>query len=122
MLQLKLWSWSMRKGYRATPQTASPLGFQHPAIEQLPLQQLKPAEQRLRTHNRAQKRKLAAILRTVGFIDPIVADDNGNVLAGHMRLEVAQELGLKTVPVIRISHLNDLEKRTYALAANRLAE
>jgi DNA modification methylase len=83
---------------------------------------LKPAEGWPRTHNRAQKRKLAAILRTVGFIDPIVADENWNVLAGHLRLDVAHELGLTTVPVIQISHLNNVEKRTYALAANRIAQ
>jgi len=112
----------MRKRYRTPPRTESPLGFQHPAIEQLPIEQLKPAERRPRTHNRAQKRKLAAILRTVGFIDPIVADENWNVLAGHLRLEVGHELGLKTIPVIQISHLNDTEKRTYVLAANRIAE
>jgi DNA modification methylase len=65
---------------------------------------------------------LAAILRTVGFIDPVVVDEDNNVLAGILRCEVAGELGLKTVPAIQINHLNELEKRAYVLAANRLAE
>lgn len=112
----------MRKHHRARSKAASPLGFQHPSIEQWPIERLKLAKRQLRTHNRAQKRKLAAILRTVGFIDPVVADEDGNVLSGHLRIEVAQELGLGTVPVILISHLNELQKRIYVLAANRLAE
>jgi DNA modification methylase len=37
-------------------------------------------------------------------------------------LDVAHELGLETIPVIQISHLNVAEKRAYALAANRIAE
>ena len=98
------------------------LRFQHPAITQMPVNALQPATRLFRTHNRAQKRKLKAILSAVGFIDPLVVDENRKVLAGRLRLDVAIELGLETVPVIQVSHLNELEKRAYVLAANRLAE
>ncbi|MBN9149786.1 DNA methyltransferase [Nitrobacter sp. 62-23] len=98
------------------------LPFQHPAITHAALSDLKLPDLRLRTHNRESRRKLAAILRTVGFIDPVVVDENNNVLAGILRCEVAGELGLETVPILQIYHLNEIEKRTYILAANRLAE
>jgi DNA modification methylase len=39
-----------------------------------------------------------------------------------LRCEVAHDLGLETIPVIQIDHLNEVEKRAYVLAANRLAE
>jgi ParB-like chromosome segregation protein Spo0J len=56
-----------------------------------------------------------------GFINPIIVDENGNVIAGHLRLEVAGLLGMTEVPVIQITHLTDLEKRALALAENRIA-
>ncbi|HVX35069.1 MAG TPA: DNA methyltransferase [Hyphomicrobium sp.] len=83
---------------------------------------MKLPERRLRTHNRASRRKLATILQAVGFIDPVVIDEHNNVLAGILRCEVAAELGLETIPVIQINHMSEVEKRAYILAANRLAE
>lgn len=112
----------MNKRRRMPAAPTSPLPFQHPAIEQISVDQLIPAERQLRIHNRAQKRKLKAILRAVGFIDPVVVDEKLRMLAGHLRLQIAIEIGLETVPVIQICHLNELEKRAYVLAANRIAE
>ena len=40
----------------------------------------------------------------------------------HGRVEAAKQLGLETVPVIRLEHLSDAQKRAYILADNRLAE
>jgi DNA modification methylase len=106
------------------PKTVHPhvLEFQHPSIQQVPVALLVQPEKLFRTHNRAQKRKLKAILRRLGFIDPLVVDEHFKVLAGVLRLQVAMELGLETVPVIKINHLGELEKRAYVLVANRLAE
>ena len=74
-----------------------------------------------RTHNRKQRRKLAKIIRNVGFINPIVVDGNGMILAGHGRHAAAIELGMTHVPVIVLSEMTDVEKRAYALADNQLA-
>ncbi|MEH6949744.1 ParB/Srx family N-terminal domain-containing protein [Nitrobacter sp. NHB1] len=113
----------MRKRKKIIARSAADiLPFQHPAINQVALSDLKLPARKLRTHNRASRRKLAAILRTVGFIDPVVIDENNNVLAGILRCEVAGELGLDTIPAIQISHMNEIEKRAYVLAANRLGE
>jgi DNA modification methylase len=112
----------MRKRKITARSKSDILPFQHPAINQVVLSDLKLPARRLRTHNRASRRKLAAILRTVGFIDPVVIDENNNVLSGILRCEVAGELGLETIPGIQISHMNEIEKRAYVLAANRLGE
>lgn len=42
------------------------------------------------------------VLRTVGFVNPIVTDSDNTVLAGHLRLDAAIALGLAEVPVIRV--------------------
>src|SRR5208337_2993296 len=44
------------------------------------------------------------------------------ILAGHGRVRAAQLLGLASVPVLRIDHLSEAERRAYILADNRLAE
>ena len=44
------------------------------------------------------------------------------VVCGHARLEAAKLLGLKRIPVIRITHLSEPEIRAYMLADNKLAE
>ncbi len=96
-------------------------GFWHPKIEMLPLKRLRPAKRNARTHSKKQREKLLAIIRRFGFINPIIIDEEGNVIAGHLRLEVAKLLGMTHVPVIQITYLSELEKRALALAENRIA-
>ena len=57
-----------------------------------------------------------------GFVNPLVADDHGRIVAGHARPEAAKLIGLKKVPVIRLSHLSETDVRAYMLADNKLAE
>ena len=49
-------------------------------------------------------------------------DDDGHIIAGHGRVEAAKGLNITTVPAVRLSHLNETEKRAYVIADNRLAE
>ena len=104
----------------------SPIGpddrrFWHPKIELWPIKKLRQSKRNARTHSKKQREKLLAIIRRFGFINPMIIDENGNVIAGHLRLEVAGLLGMTHVPVIQITHLTDLEKRALALAENRIA-
>ena len=79
-----------------------------------------------RTHSRKQRRALAKIIRKVGFINPIVVDGNGMILAGHSRHAVALELGMTLIPVIVLSEMTEVQKREAeykaALAAKKSAE
>lgn len=98
------------------------LKFQHPKIEYLPIEKLRPAKRNPRTHNKKQTEKLYAIIRQFGFINPIIIADDGTIIAGHLRFQVAKLMHLAEVPVIRIQHLTDAEKRAFALAENRIAQ
>jgi hypothetical protein len=51
----------------------------------------------------------------------MVADD-GELIAGHGRVLAATMLGLKDVPVIRLAHLDEAERRAYRIADNKLTE
>ena len=52
---------------------------------------------------------------------PVVLDAQGRICAGHARVEAAKLLGMKLIPVIRATHLNETETRAFALADNKIA-
>ncbi len=88
--------------------------------ELVPTADLKQAARRTRTHNGKKRQTLESSIRTYGMLDPITVNSANVIVDGHLRFEVAQKLGFRTVPVIRISHLSDAELRAYAVAANKL--
>jgi ParB-like chromosome segregation protein Spo0J len=83
---------------------------------------LRPTQHNARTHSKKQIRQIADSIKRFGVINPIIADDRGRIVAGHARVEAAKLVGLKHVPVIRLSHLREAEIRAYMLADNKLAE
>jgi ParB-like chromosome segregation protein Spo0J len=50
----------------------------------------------------------------------LIADDD-EIVAGHGRVAAAKLLGIETVPVVRLSHLSEAERRAYVIADNKLA-
>jgi DNA modification methylase len=91
-------------------------------IEMLPLHALRPYGRNARTHSKHQIRQIAASIKRFGFTNPILVSDDYVIIAGHGRFEAAKLLGLAGVPVVRLSHLSEDERRAYVLADNRLAE
>ena len=82
----------------------------------------RPNSRNVRTHSKKQLGQIATSVEKFGFLNPILVDETGMVLAGHGRLEAARLLGISQVPVVVITHLSDAEKRAYVLADNKLAE
>ena len=91
-------------------------------IEKLPIGQLKPAVGNARTHSKKQVQEIANSMVRFGHTNPVIADNDGNIIAGHARVAATKLLGLKYVPVIRLRHLNETEIRAYRLADNKLAQ
>jgi len=83
---------------------------------------LKPYPNNPRKRSRASRRRLARLIKKYGFTQAILCDESWVILAGHGRLEAAQELGLETVPVVRILGLSEAEKSGLRLSDNRAAE
>lgn len=92
-----------------------------PKLEMLPVTALRPHKGNARTHTRGQIRQIAESIQRFGFTNPVLISDDGEVLAGHGRLMAAKELGLGSVPTVKLSHLNAEERRAYVLADNKLA-
>jgi len=88
----------------------------------VPIDKVRLNPRNARTHAKRQIRQIADSIRAFGFLNPIMLDDAGAVLAGHGRLAAARLLGLATVPTLQASGLSETQKRAYVLADNKLAE
>ncbi len=86
------------------------------------LDELLPYGKNARTHSDEQVALIAGSIRSFGFTNPILVDGGNGIIAGHGRVMAARKLGLASVPVIELSHLNDRDKRALIIADNKLAE
>ena len=82
---------------------------------------LKPYENNPRQHSEAQLDRLVRSIKEFGFTNPILIDDDCNVIAGHGRLLAAELMGLAQVPTITLGHLTAEQRRAYVIADNQLA-
>ena len=82
---------------------------------------LRPYERNARTHSKKQVKQIAASIERFGFTNPVLVSDDGEIIAGHGRVEAARLLGWKAVPTLALSHLTAAERRAYVLADNKLA-
>ena len=82
---------------------------------------LTPDLRNARTHSKKQVAQIIQSITAFGFTNPILADPEGNLIAGHGRLRAAREMGLKTVPVITLDGLTEPQKRALRLADNKIA-
>ena len=76
------------------------------AIEILPIDQLRPWPRNARTHSRKQIQQIAESIRRFGFTNPVLIDGENRILAGHGRVEAARQLGMTTVPCLRVDHMS----------------
>ena len=53
---------------------------------------------------------------------PVIIDENDILVGGHGVLVVAEQLGYAEVPVVRLKHLGEAEKKILRIALNRCAE
>ena len=98
------------------------LSFAPDAIEQWPLERLKPYAKNAKMHGADQVAKIAASMAEFGWTVPCLVSDDGELIAGHGRVLAAEKLGLKDAPVIVLGHLTDEQRRAYRIADNKLTE
>jgi DNA modification methylase len=92
-----------------------------PQIELRKIQSLRPYPGNARVHSKKQVRQIASSIQRFGFTNPVLISDDDEIIAGHGRVMAAKELGLPTVPTLKLSHLSAAERRAYVLADNKLA-
>ena len=92
--------------------------FNHKIIK---LESLIPFAMNSRTHSDQQVSQLAASIREFGFTNPVLIDEQNNVIAGHGRILAARKLELDEVPAICVTGLDDRKRRALVIADNKLA-
>ena len=90
-------------------------------IERVPVSAIRAYAGNAKEHPQEQVEQIAESIKEFGFNDPIAVWGKDNtVVEGHGRLAAARFLGMTEVPVIRLDHLTDEQRRAYTLAHNQL--
>lgn len=92
-----------------------------PKLEYLKPSELVPYERNARTHSDEQIEQIKASITEFGFTNPVLIDRDGVIIAVHGRATAAKEMGLETVPVIRLGDLTPERVKALRIADNRLA-
>lgn len=74
-----------------------------------------------RTHSDEQVSQICASIREYGFTNPVLIDEQDNIIAGHGRVLASKKLGLEKVPCIVLSGLTKAQKKAYIIADNKMA-
>jgi ParB-like chromosome segregation protein Spo0J len=82
---------------------------------------LRPYAANARVHSKKQIRQIARSIERFGFTNPVLVSDDGEIIAGHGRVEAARLLGIPSIPTLALSHLSAPERRAYVIADNKLA-
>ena len=88
-------------------------------IEYVDINSIKPYEKNAKLHPEEQIEQIKKSIQQFGMDDPIgIWKDE--IVEGHGRLIACKELGYTEVPIIRLDHLTDEERKAYTLAHNKL--
>lgn len=86
----------------------------------MPIDKLKPYANNAKIHTPEQIEQIKKSITDFGMNDPIAVWGSDNIIVeGHGRLMACKELGLKTVPVIRLDGLTDDQRKAYTLVHNQ---
>lgn len=80
-----------------------------------------PYSRNARAHSAAQIAQIVASITEFGFTNPLLVDENNELIAGHGRLEAAKYLGMPQLPAIVLDGLSAAQKQALRLADNKLA-
>ncbi len=89
-------------------------------IEKIYIDKIKPYENNAKLHPPEQIEQIKKSIMEFGNNDPIAIDENNVIIEGHGRLEALKQLDFKEVEIIRLTHLNEQQKKAYILAHNKL--
>ena len=90
-------------------------------LEQVKTEMLIPYALNSRTHSDEQVTQIAASIREFGFTNPVLIDEEKNLIAGHGRLMAAKKLGLAEVPAIVVTGLSSERRRALIIADNKIS-
>mgnify|MGYP000962215844 FL=1 len=89
-------------------------------IELIDINLITEYENNVKIHTDEQIEQIIISIQKYGNNDPIAIDENNVIIEGHGRFLALKRLGYGTIPVIKLGHLTDEQKREYILIHNKL--
>ncbi|MGL4722351.1 MAG: site-specific DNA-methyltransferase [Desulfovibrionaceae bacterium] len=79
-----------------------------------------PYKNNPRIHDEKHINQIVSSIKTFDFTNPILLDENNEILAAHGRFLAAQHLQIESLPCVILPHLTEAQKKTYRIADNKL--
>lgn len=89
-------------------------------IEYIDIEDLKPYLNNAKIHTSIQIEQIKKSIEEFGMNDPIAVWKDNEIVEGHGRLIALKELGYNIVPIVRLDHLTDEQRKAYSLIHNKL--
>ena len=89
-------------------------------IELIDINLINEYENNVKIHTDEQIEQIIVSIQKYGNNDPIAIDENNTIIEGHGRFLALKRLGYTTIPVIKLGHLTDEQKREYILIHYKL--
>lgn len=91
-------------------------------ITEMPIKDIVPYANNAKKHDSTQVSNIMKSIQEFGFVQPVVIDENNNLIIGHGRTEAAKKLKMKTIPTVRLEGLSDEEINRLRILDNKLNE
>lgn len=93
-------------------------------VEEVATETLIPYAHNAKIHTNEQVDQIVKSIEEFGFNDPIAVWDNPEgeteIIEGHGRVLAATKLGMDKLPIVRLNHLSDEQRRAYTHVHNQL--
>lgn len=89
-------------------------------IEKVKIADIVPYKNNAKKHPQEQIDQIIASIEECGFNDPIAVDENNVIIEGHGRWMALKQMGIDEADCIRLTHLNEEQKKAYILIHNKL--
>lgn len=87
-------------------------------VEYVDIRKIKPFKRNAKLHPQEQVEQIKKSIQDYGMCDPIAVWKD-EIVEGHGRLLALKELNYENVPIIRLDHLTDEQRRAYMLVHNK---
>lgn len=95
-------------------------------FKKISISEIKPYDRNARTHSTEQVKQIMNAIKEWGFTNPLLIDEQGNLIAGHGRLEAVKQLNkvdfkdepILELPAIVVKGLSDSQKKALIIADN----
>lgn len=89
-------------------------------VEMVSLKDIKPFVGNAKEHPASQIKQIVASIQEFGFNDPVAIDETNTLIEGHGRYLAAKKMKLDKIPAIKLSHLDEAQRKAYIIAHNKL--